>query len=1697
MFFDPEAITYELDPDFVYNPKYPLEYPKSKTRSRTSGFTYQLRKRGVSSLSDERNKKVWDEAVKYAILDEEAEYKKFMMCLNEIEEKRKMAGTEEVGNDESMENDPSSDSDDEDLPDFQDDDSSQDKEKKLLKWAYMRAMPKVYTFAKEVIKRSKGREKNRPHQIRFISKMWYRLHETNEFGFPTKLRAVCDEESEIAAIPILTPEKELEMFPLPKRLTPEEMREARKRKLKLYCEKREEAVKKFLAKFTCAIENNPGHEFFGIPSELLQAFKESVVNNGDEQEFRRKAQEYIEEESEYFSPYYIPYEYEDDFEEEFGDDMSIHEIAVNNFGVNDYRNEEEDDGVVDYRLEREDNGVADDHMEDLNNRVARYSIEEEDYAVSDNRIEDENNRNADDHMEDERIDDEQYADDCEHAESIVNPDAAIFFGDSSAAPHEITLNNLILDCSTLDDNFRPLPSSKQPLAIAVIENNDPNEYDHILEISQQEIQELLEKYIQRDFHGTSTQQPMHYLVLENFEGEFCDLQRASSDLSVQESVEEDYEEDYHTYSDRPTRESVEENYEEYYHDYQRTSSDRPILPFGPQFSSVKYLYGKDMKCRAVFYHSPSLDITKDRKHYLYLINGKKYLLPFNILNYTTSISPPEELTEVRIENTDQEVTVEEESGIVCAGDTANFQEDAFFEESAPIQDPTEELTPIMDAISVNDATTELDAHSCTSVGNEELTTSPLTATEPINSTPSDPHASEKPENSWHTIDPRRNKRVPKLVLKRTSDHGYEVTHNTEPTSPNKENALKATENAENDSNFEVTESATFEKQTEEIHNAENDQPTVSVQMDQPDTPATLSAPSDSMSQVSSIRVEEQVQKLSSQSSLFMNNFEEFNVEAIQATAAAAFPIEEPQPPPEDPADNEQKPSVAELESQMPTTRPSKRRRREAEENENQGNQEMAVEAELLIYGWIEFFYHGGYFRFLGTYKKLNSKTFSSVFERIIEQMLRITEENLKEASKVLQINDAEWEEKFAAECGVTRNELEILREDARRERSETHKVECTHCPYYFKNENNKALFFSSKELYDVHSKLHSSLDCPETFRKWLRRARERLLLISKTDIDNANSSNAAEQVQTEKPSKFLFTFDETSTFFYIWTCFVCLISLHPLFFTSISIFNDTHHFLKTTTYINYATDLIYLLDLCILTRVEYVDNGLAIKNTRLLLNHRVKSRTFILDVLCLFPAEYFTFVDGSLFFGRLNRILKCYRLLDFASLSEIRTSSPHAFRLLKLVFICFVIFHWNGCLYFHISKQYGFEDARLENWIFSYDKIIEPVIADCVPDNKYDSNYCDVEDEFITQLPEELVQTSVSMHMNVWKNRTTTLQFSNFSRQYVLSFYWSALTLVTLGEQPSPCTTFQNVFEVLDTLLGLVIFAVIVGDVGNMVVAINLRKSDFDNVLDGCKQFMVYRNVPGGLRKKAVQFFAHIWNHGGAQVDEEEIAEFLPPRLFGDIATEIHLETLKRVKLFEDCDPRLLYELILKLQLRVYSPMDYICKKGEVGTEMYIVKEGFVEVVNEDGSKVFVTLGAGVVFGELSILNIPGNKNKNLRTASVRSKGYSDLYVLDKEDLWEALREYPQAKQSLIEKGKQILAKDNLLDDSLPEEAEEEYFGNLDEFLARIKHDSEEIEKQLQEAENSLRISQRMLKIRIFHIEMELIHRIKDAKSVV
>jgi cyclic nucleotide gated channel alpha 3 len=83
----------------------------------------------------------------------------------------------------------------------------------------------------------------------------------------------------------------------------------------------------------------------------------------------------------------------------------------------------------------------------------------------------------------------------------------------------------------------------------------------------------------------------------------------------------------------------------------------------------------------------------------------------------------------------------------------------------------------------------------------------------------------------------------------------------------------------------------------------------------------------------------------------------------------------------------------------------------------------------------------------------------------------------------------------------------------------------------------------------------------------------------------------------------------------------------------------------------------------------------------------------------------------------------------------------------------------------------------------------------------------------------------------------------------------------------------------------------------------------------------------------------------------------------------------------------------------------------------------------------------------VSILNIPGNRTGNRRTANVRSVGYSDVFCLAKADLWRALEDYPEARRNLLDRGCQLLRKDGLLDEDELKKAEAENESLRDKVL--------------------------------------------------
>lgn len=79
---------------------------------------------------------------------------------------------------------------------------------------------------------------------------------------------------------------------------------------------------------------------------------------------------------------------------------------------------------------------------------------------------------------------------------------------------------------------------------------------------------------------------------------------------------------------------------------------------------------------------------------------------------------------------------------------------------------------------------------------------------------------------------------------------------------------------------------------------------------------------------------------------------------------------------------------------------------------------------------------------------------------------------------------------------------------------------------------------------------------------------------------------------------------------------------------------------------------------------------------------------------------------------------------------------------------------------------------------------------------------------------------------------------------------------------------------------------------------------------------MKFRHVSKEMENRVIKWFDYLWSNKQS-LDEEAVTSILPDKLKAEIAMQVHLSTLRRVRLFQDCEPGLLFQLVLKLRLQV------------------------------------------------------------------------------------------------------------------------------------------------------------------------------------
>uniref|UniRef100_A0AAY4A912 Cyclic nucleotide-binding domain-containing protein n=1 Tax=Denticeps clupeoides TaxID=299321 RepID=A0AAY4A912_9TELE len=267
---------------------------------------------------------------------------------------------------------------------------------------------------------------------------------------------------------------------------------------------------------------------------------------------------------------------------------------------------------------------------------------------------------------------------------------------------------------------------------------------------------------------------------------------------------------------------------------------------------------------------------------------------------------------------------------------------------------------------------------------------------------------------------------------------------------------------------------------------------------------------------------------------------------------------------------------------------------------------------------------------------------------------------------------------------------------------------------------------------------------------------------------------------------------------------------------------------------------------------------------------------------------------------------------------------------------------------------------------------------------------------------------------------TTKWVYSGEGSAYLRCYYFAVRTLINIGGLPEPHTVFEISFQMSNFFIGVFVFSSLIGQMRDVIGAATAGQTYFRASMDGCVSYMVTNRIPKMVQMRVRTWYNYTWDSQG-MLDESELLEQMPLVMRTAIAVDINLATFQKIDLFKGCDNQMLVDMLLRLKSIVYLPGDFVVKKGDIGKEMYIIKAGEVQVVGGPDNKiVFVTLKAGCVFGEISLLQSSANGG-NRRTANVAAHGFANLFVLEKRDLFDILVHYPESQKVLARKGKKLM----------------------------------------------------------------------------
>jgi CRP-like cAMP-binding protein len=233
-------------------------------------------------------------------------------------------------------------------------------------------------------------------------------------------------------------------------------------------------------------------------------------------------------------------------------------------------------------------------------------------------------------------------------------------------------------------------------------------------------------------------------------------------------------------------------------------------------------------------------------------------------------------------------------------------------------------------------------------------------------------------------------------------------------------------------------------------------------------------------------------------------------------------------------------------------------------------------------------------------------------------------------------------------------------------------------------------------------------------------------------------------------------------------------------------------------------------------------------------------------------------------------------------------------------------------------------------------------------------------------------------------------------------------SLYTTFQKDFAYTVMENVFGIFGELVVGFIYGGLAGVISSIMMTQGAGERESMAKMLSIKAWMKARGI--NKRDKA-KIMAHVNSQSavGANFNERDILDELPPALAGEISYHLYHSYVERLPMFRSLGKEVVTHLCRVVRPVTILKDHIVYEERTVGSEMYVVLDGEVEVTK--GGERLGFLGKSAFFGENPIIDLVtglGGDGCEVRLRTCRASVDTELGVIHKDDIEELIQGFPE-----------------------------------------------------------------------------------------